>query len=301
MSSGTLYIVATPIGNLEDITLRALRILKEVDFIAAEDTRHTQKLLSHFDIHKNLTSYHDHNKEEKAPVIVTRLLEGQSAALVSDAGTPGISDPGYFLINRAIENEIPVIPIPGPTAAIAALSVSGLPTDAFVFEGFLPSKRSQRLSRLEFLKNESRTIILYEAPHKILKTLLDIREVMGDRRVSLSRELTKIHENTLRGNISAIIKTVYGASGSDEGPSSPCRLAGIRGEITLIIEGVAGEPPPVQAGDPLAIMESLMRDRGLSRKAAAAETARITGFSRKEIYNASLKKEKPGHVPKGGT
>ena len=289
---GYLYIVATPIGNLEDITLRAIRILKEVDFIAAEDTRHTQKLLSHFDIHKNLTSYHDHNKEEKAPVIVTRLLEGQSAALVSDAGTPGISDPGYFLINTAIENRIPVIPIPGPTAAIAALSISGLPTDAFVFEGFLPSKRSQKLSRLELLKSEPRTIILYEAPHKIFNTLQDIREVMGERRVSLSRELTKIHEKTMRGNISDIIKAVEsisGASGGDTGPPPQGSSAGIRGEITLVIEGLAGEPAQAPSADPLAILEDLMRE-GFSRKTASAEAARITGMSRKEIYNASLKK-----------
>ncbi len=289
---GYLYIVATPIGNLEDITLRAIRILKEVDFIAAEDTRHTQKLLSHFDIHKNLTSYHDHNKEEKAPVIVTRLLEGQSAALVSDAGTPGISDPGYFLINTAIENRIPVIPIPGPTAAIAALSISGLPTDAFVFEGFLPSKRSQKLSRLELLKSEPHTIILYEAPHKIFNTLQDIREVMGERRVSLSRELTKIHEKTMRGNISDIIKAVEsisGASGGDTGPPPQGSSAGIRGEITLVIEGLAGEPAQAPSADPLAILEDLMRE-GFSRKTASAEAARITGMSRKEIYNASLKK-----------
>ncbi len=293
MSSGTLYIVSTPIGNLEDITLRALRVLKEADFIAAEDTRHTQKLLSHFNIHKNLTSYHDHNKEEKAPVITARLLEGQSAALVSDAGTPGISDPGYYLINMAIRKIIPVVPIPGPTAAIAALSVSGLPTDAFVFEGFLPPKRSQRLLKLDSLKTERRTIILYEAPHKILKTLMDIRDVMGERRVSLSRELTKIHEDTLRGNISDIIRTVesaYGAAGNGESQASRGRSAGIRGEITLIIEGLMGEPLPARAEDPLAIIESLMRDRGLSRKAASAEAARITGLSRKEIYNASLKK-----------
>ncbi len=290
---GSLYIVATPIGNLEDITLRAVRILKEADFIAAEDTRHTHKLLSHLGIHKQLTSYHDHNKEEKAPVIISRLLEGQSAALVSDAGTPGISDPGYYLINKAIQENIPVVPIPGPTAAIAALSVSGLPTDAFVFEGFLSPKRTQRISKLDSLKQERRTIIIYEAPHKILKTLIDVRELMGERRVSLSRELTKIHENTLRGNISDIIRAVEsisGAAGSGEGPSSKGRSPGIRGEITLIIEGLMGEPTPVQTGDPLAIMESLMRDNGLSRKAASAEAAKITGLSKTEIYNASLKR-----------
>ncbi|MHB8174284.1 MAG: 16S rRNA (cytidine(1402)-2'-O)-methyltransferase [Nitrospirota bacterium] len=295
MPSGSLYVVSTPIGNLEDITLRAVRILKEVDFIAAEDTRHTQKLLSHFGIHKNLTSYHDHNKEQKTPVIITRILEGQSVALVSDAGTPVISDPGYYLINKAIENKVAIVPIPGPTAAIAALSVSGLPTDAFVFEGFLPSRRSQRLSKLESLNDERRTIIFYEAPHKILNTLLNIRESMGERRVSLSRELTKIHEETLRGNISDIIKAVESLSGSTAGAgkglSARGRSTGIRGEITLIIEGVTCEPPPAAQGEDLAaLVERLMRGKGLSRKAASEEVAKLMGLSRKEVYDLSLKK-----------
>ena len=168
MPTGTLYIVATPIGNLEDITLRAIRVLKEVDLIAAEDTRHTRHLLDRYQIEKQLTSYHDHNKEEKGPVLVARLLEGRNIALVSDAGTPGVSDPGYFLINLAIDQKIPVVPIPGASAAIAALSVSGLPTDRFIFEGFLPAKRTGVLKTLEGLKQEKRTIIFYEAPHKIL-------------------------------------------------------------------------------------------------------------------------------------
>src|SRR5512136_1356383 len=154
MPAGTLYIVATPIGNLEDITLRAIRTLKEVELIAAEDTRHTRHLLDRYEITTQLTSYHDHNKEEKAPVLVARLLEGKNVALVSDAGTPGISDPGYFLINLAIDQQVPVVPIPGPTAAIAALSISGLPTDRFVFEGFLPAKQAARTKRLEELKDE---------------------------------------------------------------------------------------------------------------------------------------------------
>src|SRR5512137_1118131 len=177
MSTGTLYIVATPIGNLEDITLRAIRILKEADVIAAEDTRHTQKLLSKYDIHTPLTSYHDHNKEEKAPVLVAKMLDGKSVALVSDAGTPGISDPGYFLINLAVDRKIPVVPIPGATAAIAALSVSGLPTDSFVFEGFLPGRHTARLRRLEELKAEKRTLVFYEAPHRILAAMEDILQV----------------------------------------------------------------------------------------------------------------------------
>ena len=283
---GSLYIVSTPIGNLEDITLRAIRILKEADFIAAEDTRHTQNLLLRFDIHKTLTSYHDHNKEHKAEVIVAKLLEGQSVALVTDAGTPGISDPGYYLINVAIEKGVPVVPIPGATAAIAALSISGLPTDAFVFEGFLPSRRSPRLAKLESLRDERRTIILYEAPHRLLKSLQDIRDALGERRISLSRELTKVHEETLRGNISDIIKTIEpgarGAGGESRGT--------VKGEITLIIEGSAGKPPPASEEDPAALVDKLMREKGLSRKAASAEVAAVRGLSRKEVYDASLKK-----------
>src|SRR5512144_1406446 len=176
---GTLYIVSTPIGNLEDITVRAIRVLKEVDLIAAEDTRHTRHLLDRYEITTPLTSYHDHNKEEKAPVLVARLLEGGNVALVTDAGTPGISDPGYFLINLAVDQKVPVVPIPGATAAIAALSISGLPTDSFVFEGFLPAKHGARLKRLQKLAKEERTIILYEAPHKIVKTIEDMIEVFG--------------------------------------------------------------------------------------------------------------------------
>src|SRR3990172_5377724 len=206
--SGILFIVATPIGNLEDITLRALRTLKEAGGVAPEDTRHTQKLLTHFGIHKPLTSYHDHNKETKAEVLIARLKDGEDVALVSDAGTPGISDPGYYLINRAIEEGLTVTPVPGVTAATAALSVSGLPTDAFVFEGFLPARKSQRTAKLTALREEARTLIFYEAPHRIRATLSDMLEVLGDRGISLSRELTKIHEETLRGRLSDIIKVI---------------------------------------------------------------------------------------------
>ncbi|HEY6011648.1 MAG TPA: 16S rRNA (cytidine(1402)-2'-O)-methyltransferase, partial [Nitrospirota bacterium] len=206
MSIGTLYIVATPIGNLEDITLRAIRVLKEADLIAAEDTRHTRNLLNKYEIDTQLTSYHDHNKEEKAPVLVARLLEGKSIALVSDAGTPGISDPGYFLINLAIYQQISVVPIPGTTAAIAALSISGLPTDRFVFEGFLPAKHTARLKRLQELINEERTLIFYEAPHKIIKAVEDMLTAFGDRMAVITRELTKIHEEAIRGTLSEVLK-----------------------------------------------------------------------------------------------
>ena len=277
MPAGTLFIVATPIGNLEDITLRAISTLKEVSLIAAEDTRHTQKLLTHFGIARPLTSYHDHNKEEKAEVLVARLKEGESVALVSDAGTPGISDPGYYLINRAVEEGVAVVPIPGVTAAMAAISVSGLPTDAFVFEGFLPQKQSKRKSRLEELKAERRTIILYEAPHRINACLRDTHEVLGDRRAVLARELTKIHEEILRGKISDIIREV-----ASREP---------RGEYTLIIEG-AGEKGPGEEVSVLSLadhVEKLIREEGLSRKDAVEKVAKLRGVPKKLVYNESLK------------
>src|SRR5512137_1274996 len=226
MSTGTLYIVATPIGNLEDITLRAIRILKEADVIAAEDTRHTQKLLSKYDIHTPLTSYHDHNKEEKAPVLVAKMLDGKSVALVSDAGTPGISDPGYFLINLAVDQKIPVVPIPGATAAIAALSVSGLPTDSFVFEGFLPSRHASRVRRLEELKSEKRTLVFYEAPHRIIPAVEDILQVFGDRSAVVTRELTKVHEEAIRGSAAEVLRRLKSGS--------------IKGEFTIILHGATG-------------------------------------------------------------
>lgn len=220
---GTLYVVSTPIGNLEDITLRALRVLSEAAIVAAEDTRHTQKLLTHYKIHTKLTSYHDHNKEEKAEVLVQHLKQGSSVALVADAGTPGISDPGYFLINRCIQAGISVVPIPGASAFLAALSVSGLPTDSFIFEGFLPRKKVARIKRLEALKAEPRTLIFYESPHRLTVCLSDLLKILGDRRVVIARELTKAFEEIRRGRLSKIIPELSGRS--------------IRGEITLVVEG----------------------------------------------------------------
>lgn len=218
---GVLYIVGTPIGNLEDITFRAVRILKEVGVIAAEDTRHTQKLLARLDIHTPLTSYHDFNKEEKAKVLVAKLQEGISIALVSDAGTPTISDPGYYLINRSIEANIVVSPIPGPVAAIAALSVSGLPTDRFVFEGFLPKKGLA--NRLERLRSETRTLIFYESPHRIHALLKAMSSIFGERKVVIAREMTKVFEETIRGDFSTVLARLGGKS--------------IKGEVTLVVEG----------------------------------------------------------------
>jgi 16S rRNA (cytidine1402-2'-O)-methyltransferase len=221
MTQGNLYIVPTPIGNLEDITLRALRILKEVDVIASEDTRHTQTLLSHFDISKILTSYHDFNKEEKAPILLNILKEGRHVALVSDAGTPTISDPGYLLINEAIAQGIRVIPLPGPSAFLTALSGSGLPTDAFIFSGFLPRKHTARLKIMEEIKEEKKTLIFFESPHRILSVLEEFYSVLGERRVVIARELTKKFEELICGTLSEIIH----------------RKWQVKGEITLLIEG----------------------------------------------------------------
>lgn len=272
--TGTLYIVATPIGNLEDITLRALRILKEVDIIAAEDTRHTQKLLSKYNIRTPLTSYHDHNKEEKGPVIVAKLLEGENVALVSDAGTPGISDPGYFLINLAADRKIKIVPIPGATAAVAALSISGLPTDRFVFEGFLPSKQTGRRKRLMELKNEQRTLVFYEAPHRIINAIEDMLSILGDRKAVVTRELTKIHEEAMRGSLSEILDRLN---------------KGIfKGEFTIIIHG-AVERPEDQHIDTAQYLKNLIQHRGLSRKEAVAAAAEELGLPKKEVYKESLK------------
>ncbi len=222
-TKGVLYIVSTPIGNREDITLRGLRILKEVDLIAAEDTRHTGLLLRHFGIQTPLSSYFEGNELKKRELILSRLKQGDRVALVSDAGTPGISDPGFRLIQLAIENQIPVIPIPGPSALITALSVSGLPTDAFLFKGFLPHKSAKRRGLLEQLEEARETLIFYESPHRIIETLKDISDILGNREIVLARELTKMYEEVLRGRVSEIQSQITGKK--------------IKGEITLVISG----------------------------------------------------------------
>ena len=220
---GTLYVVSTPIGNLEDITLRAKRVLTEVNLIAAEDTRHTQQLLARYEIHTPLTSYHDHNKEEKAPVLIERLRQGQNMALVADAGTPTISDPGYYLITGCIAANISVSPIPGPSAPLAALAVSGLPTDAFFFIGFLPRKPGARRKRLEALAPHRETLILFESPHRIVRLLEELQAFLGNRRIAVSRELTKLHEEIIRGRLGEVMERLKGKN--------------VKGEITIVVEG----------------------------------------------------------------
>lgn len=223
LGKGVLYVVSTPIGNLDDITLRALKILRHVDLIAAEDTRRTRRLLSHFDIHTPLVSYFEHNELKKLDKLLSQMKRGKEVALVSDAGTPGISDPGYRLIQQAIEREIPVIPVPGPSAVVAALSISGLPTDSFYFAGFLPKKGGKRRKLLKKLGEMDGTSILYESPHRLMKTLEDLREVCGDRQIAVTRELTKAFEEAIRGRISEVINTLKGKR--------------IRGELTIVLAG----------------------------------------------------------------
>jgi 16S rRNA (cytidine1402-2'-O)-methyltransferase len=221
--SGKLYLVSTPIGNLEDITLRALRVLKEVDLIAAEDTRHTSHLLRHYNIDSRVTSYHDFNKTKRAPELINFLKQGKSLAVVSDAGTPGISDPSYLLVKLALKEGIEIIPVPGATAFVSALVISGLSTDRFVFEGFFPSKEGKKKRRLEELADEKRTIIFYESPHRLIKSLNQLKEILGDRNIVLARELTKKFEEIKRGKISQLIDYFTQKK--------------VKGEIVILVEG----------------------------------------------------------------
>lgn len=278
MEQGRLYIVSTPIGNLEDLTLRAIRILKEAAIIAAEDTRHTQKLLNHYQIATHQTSYHDHNKEEKAEILISKIKDGKDIALVCDAGTPGISDPGYYLIKRAIEEAIQVVPIPGVSAVIAGLSVSGLSTDRFIFEGFLP-KGKARHKYLKTLEKEERTIVFYESPHRLLKTLRDIYDVLGNRRMVVGRELTKLHEEIARGEVLDIIKSFEDRK--------------IKGEVTIIIEGAGMDKQTTAPAENLCdiqkAIEEIMIKENVSKSEAARIAARRLGISKKEAYKESLK------------
>lgn len=275
-----LYIVATPIGNLEDITLRALRVLREVDLIAAEDTRQTRKLLARYDIQTELTSYHEHNERSKAVQLVERLESGESIALVSDAGTPTVSDPGYHLVREAVARGIRVSPIPGASAVTTALSASGLPTGRFAFEGFLPSRRSQRLEALAGHKSERRTLIYYESPHRIAETLKDIHEVLGDRQMAVARELTKIHEEFTRGLVSEVLAQLSSRE--------------LRGECTLVVAG--SSPPGAFDERELEAEIRSLKESGLKASAIAKALAQIHDVPKREVYRKVLaeKTRRPG-------
>lgn len=279
MMASCLYLLATPIGNLEDITLRCLKILKEADIIAAEDTRQTVKLLNHYDIKKPMISYHEHNKKSKGDEIIGLLLEGKNVALVSDAGMPCISDPGEDLVRLCIEKGIEVIPIPGPSASLTALSISGLSTSRFAFEGFLPVKGKERRERLEKLAKEDRTIILYEAPHRLLSTMKDLKEYLGNPKVSISRELTKKFEETVRTDLDGAIEEFADRS--------------IKGEFVLIIEGKSIEALKKEEGrlwEAMSVKDHIMMHmgKGLSKKEAVALVARERNMNKKEVYNISI-------------
>ncbi|MEI7670921.1 MAG: 16S rRNA (cytidine(1402)-2'-O)-methyltransferase [Deltaproteobacteria bacterium] len=273
---GTLYVVATPIGNLEDITLRAIRILKEVRLIAAEDTRRTRILLAKYGISTPLTSLYDQNEAQKSGLLIARLLNGEDVAYVSDAGTPGISDPGYILVRDALLAGIRVSPIPGASALIAALSVSGLPMDSFLFLGFLPSKSMRRRQLLTLLREEKRTLIFYESPHRLPASMSDIAELLGDREVVVSREMTKIYEEFLRGLAGDVLNRLGNRM--------------IRGEVTLVVAGRSGEAPEYLDAELTRRCEQLRSEGGeeLSSRDLAERIAQETGVSRRRIYKLLL-------------
>jgi 16S rRNA (cytidine1402-2'-O)-methyltransferase len=282
-SSGpALYLVGTPIGNLEDITLRALRVLKEVDVIACEDTRQTQKLLNHYAIQTRTTSYHEHNEMTKSAELVKEMQEGASVALVTDAGMPGISDPGYRLITLAIRHHVPVVPVPGASAFLAALVASGLPTDSFRFSGFLPAKRGERRAALEAVKTSPRTQVFYEAPHRIVEALTDVVEVMGEtRHVVVAREVTKLHEEFLRGRAGEVLANLKAREA-------------VKGEITLLIGkpeavnahvGVAGVGTGTLARPSIRQrVQQIIAEEKIDEKAALKKVAKERGVSKSEAY-----------------
>jgi 16S rRNA (cytidine1402-2'-O)-methyltransferase len=274
--AGILYIVATPIGNLEDITLRALRILREqVAVIACEDTRQTQKLLEHFQIRKPLLSYHEHNEASRTTELIERLERGESVALVSDAGTPLLSDPGYRIVSAATERNLTVVPLPGASAALAALSASGLPTNEFRFIGFVPQKAGARRKVLEGLLKEEATVIAYDSPHRILETLAAMADVFGNRPVVVARELTKIHEEFLRGTAAGI-------------QAQLSQRASIKGEFTILI-GKAEDTP--SGLDPVTEVERLQREEHLDRMGAIKIVAKELGLPKREVYRLALEQD----------
>ena len=267
----TLYLVATPIGNLGDVSQRAIETLCSVDFIAAEDTRVSAKLFHHFHIKKPVLSYHEHNAKGRGEEIVSRILKGESCAVVTDAGMPCISDPGEELVRLCAQNNIPVIVIPGPNAAISALAASGLPSGRFSFEGFLSVKKTSRITHLNEIRDDPRTLVFYEAPHKLLRTLNDMCEVFGDRRVTLARELTKIHEEIMRATLQEAA-----AYYTENAP---------RGEFVIVVEGKKPEDVPrISLGEAVQIMEKLV-ENGEKPAAAARQAAQVTGYKKNELYH----------------
>jgi 16S rRNA (cytidine1402-2'-O)-methyltransferase len=290
VSGPALYLVGTPIGNLEDITLRAVRVLKEVDVIACEDTRQTQKLLNHYAIATRTTSYHEHNEMTKSAELVKEMQEGASVALVTDAGMPGISDPGYRLITLAIRHRVPVVPIPGASAFLAALVASGLPTDSFRFNGFLPAKRGERRAALEAIKSSPRTQVFYEAPHRVVETLVDVCEILGEgRHVVVAREVTKLHEEFLRGRAGEVLENLKSRDA-------------VKGEITLLI-GKAEEGEVSVATGALARpsvkqrVRQIMAEEKVDEKVALKKVAKERGVSKSEAYR-ELQRSKVS-VPEG--
>ncbi|MBQ6613706.1 MAG: 16S rRNA (cytidine(1402)-2'-O)-methyltransferase [Clostridia bacterium] len=274
---GTLYLVTTPIGNMSDMTYRAVKVLEDVDFIAAEDTRNSAKLLHYFDISKEMVSYHEHNKKSRGEDIVNRLLNGESCALITDAGTPAISDPGEDLVKLCAERGVPVTAAPGVSAAITALTLSALETRYFAFEGFLPVTKPERKERLNAIKNEARTLILYEAPHKLEKTLADLFEALGDRKISLCRELTKLNEEVMRTSLSGAIE--YYSSNSP------------RGEYVLILEGAKDVLPAAEFWSNMSITEHVDHyiENGLSKNDAIKAAAKDRGVPKNVVYNEYVK------------
>ena len=280
---GTLYIVATPIGNLEDMTFRAIRTLKEVDLIAAEDTRHSRKLLNHYGITTRMTPYHDHNEQLKTDYLLEKLLEGQNIAIITDAGTPCIADPGYRIAKTATENGIKTVPIPGASAIAAALSASGLPSDRFAFEGFLPPKEGKRKTRLLELKDDRRVIIFYEAPHRLIATLSNMAEVLDGREVVVARELTKIHEELRHGTPTELLKHYSQQT--------------VKGEVVILLSP-ASEQSTDSDYDLEATLKRYLLEESLSVKDAAARVSTESGRSRSEIYAISLSIKAAALLPK---
>jgi len=280
---GTLYLVPTPIGNLEDITRRALRVLSEVDLVACEDTRHTRKLLSHYAIETKTISYHEHNEHERAGELCAMLAEGKNIALVSDAGTPLVNDPGFRLVQRAIAEKSQVIALPGPSALITALIGSGLPTDEFFFGGFLPARSGARRTRLERLRTIPATLIFYEAPHRIAASLKDAREIMGERNAAVARELTKLHEEVVRGTLSELAALFSSAERA-------------RGEMVLLIDRVeiSNQPDNHQSISSVSALVAKFEDEGLDHRSALKKTAKELGIPRAEAYRRLVAERRPG-------